>query len=326
MRRKILLLVCTVVCAGVVVLSVRLLQGPVFTESISPDGVYNVQIRTRSGWELLNAPEHLTITLKKASSLQRTTIYAQIHNDMSAIDPEHNAHIFWEDSQLTIILLGCEQLPEIITVSLEKGFPCVRHQYDIPQDISDAVLEKYEITQVSKFDDLGVVKTHNINCADGYFAHIREIKRQNQLQEGTITEREIDLTQDRNSLAYRINLRHSDSGTATATICSDGGTYLQTIEEENVHSADAVSFLDINLDGFVDLQFSLGDTLNKDHALYLWDEDNSQFVKVKCETELYSYEVFDGYIMDTLWSYEHGIEIVETRKHVWQDFSTLVLE
>jgi len=150
MRRKILLLVCTVVCAGVVVLSVRLLQGPVFTESISPDGVYNVQIRTRSGWELLNAPEHLTITLKKASSLQRTTIYAQIHNDMSAIDPEHNAHIFWEDSQLTIILLGCEQLPEIITVSLEKGFPCVRHQYDIPQDISDAVFMCYNITFYNK--------------------------------------------------------------------------------------------------------------------------------------------------------------------------------
>lgn len=53
MKRKVLmLLVCIVVCAGVVVLSVRLLQGPVFTESISPDGVYNVQIRTRSGWDI----------------------------------------------------------------------------------------------------------------------------------------------------------------------------------------------------------------------------------------------------------------------------------
>lgn len=128
MKRKAVVICIAIVC--VIALFALLFRRPVFTESVSPDGMYKVQIWTRRGFGLLNVPEYLTITIRKTSSLQKTTIYAEIHNNDDPISPERNVRIIWKSNQLTIILLGCEQPREIITVSLEKGFPYNRY-YDI---------------------------------------------------------------------------------------------------------------------------------------------------------------------------------------------------
>lgn len=142
MKRKVLL--CAAVI-GAIILAATLARHPVFLEATSPDGAYRLRIQAQSGWELLNAPEYLTITIKKASSLQRRTIYTQVHNDDSPLDPEHNVHIIWEENKLILILLGEEQPPEFITVTLEQGLPCERHQYDISSEVSEAMLESYGI-------------------------------------------------------------------------------------------------------------------------------------------------------------------------------------
>ncbi len=142
MKRKVLL--CAAV-AGAILLIAMLVRRPAFLEAASPDGAYHVRIQARSGWELLNAPEYLTITIQKAYSLERRTIYAQIDNDDRSITPENNVRIIWEENKLILILLGVEQRPEFITVALERGFPCERHQYDLSQEASDAMLESYGI-------------------------------------------------------------------------------------------------------------------------------------------------------------------------------------
>lgn len=142
MKRTVLL--CAAII-GAMILAAILVRRPALLEAASPDGAYQVRIQARSGWELLNAPEYLTITIKKASSLQRRTIYTQVHNDDSPLDPEHNVHIIWEKSKLILILLGEEQPPEFISVTLEQGLSYERHQFDISSEISDAMLENYGI-------------------------------------------------------------------------------------------------------------------------------------------------------------------------------------
>lgn len=146
MRRKAITIAVCAAAIGVVILVWFLAQPPILMESKSPDGMYQVQIRTQKGFGLLNVSEHLTITVRKASSLQRATIYATLDNNDDPIMPERHVHVIWESDKLIIILLGHDQLPEIITVSLEKGFPCERHQYDIsPNDIY-IILKKYGIS------------------------------------------------------------------------------------------------------------------------------------------------------------------------------------
>lgn len=142
MKRTVLL--CAAV-TGAVILAAVLVRRPALLETASPDGVHQVRIQARSGWELLNAPEYLTITIKKVSSLQRRTIYTQVHNDDSPLDPEDNVHIIWEENRLILILLGEEQPPEFITVTLEQGLPYERHQFDISSEVSVAMLENYGI-------------------------------------------------------------------------------------------------------------------------------------------------------------------------------------
>lgn len=142
MKRNVLLCAAAI---GAIVLAAILVRRPAFLETASPDGAYQVRIQARSGWELLNAPEYLTITIKRTASLQRRTIYTQIHNDDSPLDPEDNVHIIWEENKLILILLGEEQPPEFITVALEQGLPCERHQFDLSREVSDAMLESYRI-------------------------------------------------------------------------------------------------------------------------------------------------------------------------------------
>lgn len=138
MLKYMILAVSAVVVIGL------LTNRPPFTDSTSPDGEYRVEIWTRRGFGLLNVPEYVKIVVKKPFSFQKRTIHTEISNDDISIDADQNIYIFWEVDQLTIILLGCEQRPEFITVSLEKGFPYECHQYDIPKDVSDSILKSYE--------------------------------------------------------------------------------------------------------------------------------------------------------------------------------------
>lgn len=148
MKRKIL--VC-VVCTGAIALILHLVWRPAFTGSASPDGMYRVQVYARRGHQLLNAPEYLTIIIRKTSSSQKATIYTEIHNDDYDLHPEHNIHMVWEPNKLVIVLQGFEQRPEIIEVSLEDGLPYEQHQYDIPHEATDAVLVKYGIERLVEY-------------------------------------------------------------------------------------------------------------------------------------------------------------------------------
>lgn len=139
-----------------IVLLVLLTWNPTFMETISPDEVYKTTIQARHGSGLLNVPDYLTITVKNLRSLKKTTIYAKIDNDDVSLEPDYNVHTFWDDNQLVIILLGYDQPPEFIIISLTDGFPCERHQFDISKSDSDIILRRYGINT----EDRGTVSVN----------------------------------------------------------------------------------------------------------------------------------------------------------------------
>ena len=101
---------------------------PVLFTSTSPHGEYELTIQAWRGVSLLNAPEHLKISVKKRGTLRQRTIYTEIHNDDIPLDPEYNIGISWEDEKLNIMLRGTEQPPEIIVVFLNEDFIYEQYQ------------------------------------------------------------------------------------------------------------------------------------------------------------------------------------------------------
>lgn len=117
-----------------------------FLTSTSPDGAYRAEIYSHQGTQLLNAPAYLTITVQKNQLFSRkTTIYTHIDNDDDPIEEDQNIHIFWEDSQLTILLLGEEQLPEMIELSLGETLSYQSRQLELPPGSAEAVLQKHGV-------------------------------------------------------------------------------------------------------------------------------------------------------------------------------------
>ena len=73
---------------------------------------------------------------------------------------------------------------------------------------------------------------------------------------------------------------------------------LQNIELENIKILAGIDFIDVNLDGYLDIVINTGGTWNETHELYNWDPLSNNFMKVKFEgfDMLAWFEVHDGYI------------------------------
>jgi len=85
-----------------------------------------------------------------------------------------------------------------------------------------------------------------------------------------------------------------------------------------------IKFLDLNRDGYVDIQFlETEGTMNNIYALYVWDDSQKNFVQVKCDEMLSAIEAYDGYLMN--WQ-KAGADSGIVQKLVWKDKFTLVKE
>lgn len=73
---------------------------------------------------------------------------------------------------------------------------------------------------------------------------------------------------------------------------------LQSIELEDDVIFAGIEFIDVNLDGYLDIVINTGGTWNETHELYNWDYLSNNFVKVNYEgfDMLAWFEVYDGYI------------------------------
>lgn len=120
-----------------------------------------------------------------------------------------------------------------------------------------------------------------------------------------------------------------------ADLIRDEGLYYHfTIKDENDKQllklntigefTDILEILDVNMDGYADIQI-LGEpgTLNNSYDLYVWDENDLNFVKVKCDEMLSEFEVHDGYLLN--WQRD-GADSGVVQKLIWKDNNTLIKE
>ena len=84
-----------------------------------------------------------------------------------------------------------------------------------------------------------------------------------------------------------------------------------------------IKFLDVNMDGYADIQLLEEEGVkNNSYALYVWDDSDMTFVKVRCDEMLSYFEVHDGYLVN--WVKEDSRSGI-IQKLIW-DKNTLIKE
>lgn len=110
------------------------------------------------------------------------------------------------------------------------------------------------------------------------------------------------------------------------TLINETGNNLLAISTETsgFYGDLAIEFLDVNMDGYVDIQILEKEgALNNGFALYVWDDSIKNFLKVKHDGLLSNFEVHQGFINN--WVKESGNSGV-IEKLVWINKYTLVKE
>ena len=172
-------------------------------------------------------------------------------------------------------------------------------------------------SELPKFDD------YTIDCADDYIAEVSK-ERVKSIPSGEDYVYSIILKQGKDDSTYQITVRRSLDAHFKVIICNKDGDEIQTIiDDREACSTDIVDFIDVNLDGYADIQINFGGTLNELHKIYVWSPESQKFVAVQCEADIFYYEVHDGYIENMP---KESARIMIIQKLVWKDGDTLVLE
>ena len=156
-----------------------------------------------------------------------------------------------------------------------------------------------------------------IECANSFTAFVNKIIFYDD------NKVEYDLIQGRDGKRYLAELVKDEDGKYNFTLKNEKGKPLLTISTDITNVDTIIKFLDVNMDGYADIQFlDMDGTLNRSYDLYVWDDTVNNFVKVKCDEMLSYFEVHDGYLQN--WQKGSAFSGV-IQKLVW-DKNTLIKE
>lgn len=134
---------------------------------------------------------------------------------------------------------------------------------------------------------------------------------------------EYDIIQNKDGKKYSAGLIRDKEKKYIFTLKNEKGENLLTLSTFAPNIEDIINILDVNMDGYADIQFlEQAGTMNNSYALYVWDDFAKNFVKAKCDEMLSYFEVHDGYLLN--WAKKDGQSGV-IQKLVW-DKNTLIKE
>ncbi|MDO3675712.1 hypothetical protein [Paenibacillus ehimensis] len=169
-----------------------------------------------------------------------------------------------------------------------------------------------------------VVNKLKIECANSFTTNVNQTIYYNK---NKFEKAKYDITQGKGGTKYSAELSFDNKEYLNHfTLKNEKGENLLTLSTEASSSNEdiAIKFLDVNMDGYADIQFLEEEgTINNRHALYVWDDSAKNFVKVKCDEMLSHFEVYDGYLKN--WqkgSANSGV----IQKLVWKNKDTLIKE
>jgi hypothetical protein len=153
--------------------------------------------------------------------------------------------------------------------------------------------------------------TANVNAIISYNDNEFEKAKYNIIQGKDGTKYSAELSYDNKEYLYNLKLKN-EKGENLLTLSTHG--------EFN----DIIKFLDVNMDGYADIQFlKQAGAMNNSYDLYIWDDTAKNFIKVKCDEMLSYFEVHDGYLRN--WQKESANSGV-IQKLVWKNKNTLIKE
>lgn len=173
-----------------------------------------------------------------------------------------------------------------------------------------------DISSLVPITQAPLIIDYDVECADGYTANIKKTKQSTSSNQGC----RYTITQGKDGTLHLISISSSDTS-SSIILSDDNEKNSQTINIESPNVT--LTFLDINLDGYIDLQARVGGTLNEENNLYLWSPDSQRYTEVICSEPIYYYEVYDGFIKNWAKS-SSSCTVVQYLE--WEDENTLILD
>lgn len=194
-------------------------------------------------------------------------------------------------------------------------------------DVCYLIESDYDILEVYLFkgdpDANHQADKYKIECADSFVADVNEITYYNKDGSEKV---EYDITQGKDGIKYSAGLNYDKEKYMSEFVLKneEGKKLLELSVSSAFDKSAIIKFLDLNRDGYVDIQFlETEGTMNNIYALYVWDDSQKNFVQVKCDEMLSAIEAYDGYLMN--WQ-KAGADSGIVQKLVWKDKFTLVKE
>ncbi|MDF2858682.1 MAG: hypothetical protein K0Q87_4533, partial [Neobacillus sp.] len=163
-----------------------------------------------------------------------------------------------------------------------------------------------------------------IECANSFTTNVNQTIYYNK---NKFERAKYDIIQGKGGTKYSAELNFDNKKYMNNfTLKNEKGENLLTLSAEasGFNEDIAIKFLDVNMDGYADIQFLEDEgAMNNSYALYVWDDSEKNFVKVKCDEILSYFEVYDGYLKN--WqkgSANSGV----IQKLVWKNKNTLIKE
>lgn len=209
---------------------------------------------------------------------------------------------------------GISGLYSVIEGSQTKYVVCCRDSfYLIESDYSKLSNYLFKNDPTANYE----VNNQKIECADSFTAYVNDIISYND------NKAVYDVTQGKDKTAYSAELSGGEDSQYNFTLKNEKDQNLLTLSTYASDIKDVIKFLDVNMDGYADIQFLEEEgTMNNSYALYVWDDSAKNFIKVKCDEMLSNIEVHADYLLNLV--KEDGQSGVR-QKLLW-DKNTLVKE
>ena len=165
------------------------------------------------------------------------------------------------------------------------------------------------------------VNNQKIECAKSFITNINETISYNKNE---FEKAEYNIIQGKDGIKYSAELSYDNKEYLyNFTLKNEKGENLLILSTHGEFN-DIIKFLDVNMDGYIDIQFlNQAGAMNNSYNLYIWDDSVKNFIKVKCDEMLSYFEVHDGYLQN--WQKESANSGV-IQKLVWKNKNTLIKE
>lgn len=195
------------------------------------------------------------------------------------------------------------------------------YYYVFYEDNAYVIESEYMILETMLFDDFQtesyIVFNESIQCGK---TRLTEIEKLIYREEKQIYYRLFD---EKGIISHYAEYGKAEDGLYHFILRNNEEKIVLDLTSYTIDLYDSISFLDVNLDGYVDIKFlSDSGAMNNNYKLYTWSSDGKMFERVVYDDILSTIEVYEGYLINRVKD-DAGGGVVQ--KLIWED-NELIME